>query len=146
MPIDLLSAFNKTTNAIANKSIIGRILGNPLWLGFCITLTVLLILWAWGLQDSVTFKLMFYTLVAVSGLVVAHDVILVDQIKECLETKDDVNMVKDVQKLGGYSYDTHVEPRKDMEQIRQSYTSTQLPSTVNANASPLSIDDLVNIS
>lgn len=88
MPIDIYSAFSKVTNHVANKSIIGKVIGNPVWLAVIICVVILLMFYYWDLISGIEFRHIFYTLLVTVGLVMAHDFIIVAQAKESLESSD----------------------------------------------------------
>lgn len=115
MPIDLLTAFNRTTSQIANKSAVGYIIGHPVWFAALIVGTLMLILWISNFEDW-SFKFWFYTSISVLGLVVAHDIIIVDQTKECLENKTDRNLINGVHSMNGLQ--PPIQPRSDTD-VRQ---------------------------
>lgn len=131
MPIDIVANFKSTSNTLANKSLVGTILGNPIAVGVMVVLSLFFILYYFN-GVSLTFKFMFYSSVAIIGILLAHDIILKEQLSEFLEVDKDDQIVKDVQNI---QVDNPVQPRGSADQIRQNHLDS-MPS------SNLSYDDL----
>lgn len=120
MPIDILANLKSTTNSVANRSVIGTILGNPIAIGVMIVLSLFVILYYFN-NISLTFKFMFYTFIVIVGILIAHDVILKEQLSELWGTDKEDQMVKDVQNI---KVDNPVQPRTDIDQIRTDHTNS----------------------
>lgn len=99
MPIDILSVFNKTTSHLANKSVIGYVFGHPVWCACIVVVCIVLILQLWG-DKKKDFKFWFYLMGLMLGILITHDVIMIDQIKETMETSANTSLVNDVHALG----------------------------------------------
>lgn len=138
MPIDLFKNLQNFGSQIANRSAIGQITSNPLWMAVIITAVMLLVFYTVGISKGVTFKLIFYSLLSCILLLIVHDTMIQEQYKEKYEDQTGAELVNQIQ-------DTipDLQPRSNMEKVRQSYMNN-MPNPTNEVISPDELLKLVN--
>jgi hypothetical protein len=131
MPFDLFAHAGKWANNLANKSKLGYVLTNPLWASVIIVAVVLLTVYWVGWTGSPSFKLIFYLFGVFIIFLVVHDGLLVEQVKENVESFNGASVVDDLNQ----NPVTAVAPRP-AEEATQSFMK-------QVESQPLDADDLL---
>jgi hypothetical protein len=93
MPIDLFSVFNKGTSYVANDTMAGNVISNPISLTILILFAIVLILYAHNRKKMVKFKILFYMSIIILSALVLHDILLRERLKEKYAVGSGVDMV-----------------------------------------------------
>lgn len=137
MPLNISNSFNNISSSIANHSMVGTILGNPLVVAFMIVFTILLILYVWDVENEMvySFKFIFYMLFTVISIMVAHDVILKSQFNSVSDQSNHAHMVEQINDVAAYDA---IEPRSNAQEIRNNFVN-QMPQQQLLDSSELLI-------
>ena len=110
MPFDAGYHLLGVVDYVANRSHMGAVLTNPIWIGLIIVAVVILILLAVGWDGCPTFKLLFWMTVAVTTITLIHDTLISKKADDDHENTAGESLVKDVQQLSA-NPDPDIGPR-----------------------------------
>jgi hypothetical protein len=135
MPFNLIQSFEKLTNEFANTNYIVYTLGNPCILSIMIVLCIILIMYSWDIESELIFrfKFIFYLLIGVLGLMIAHDTILKYKYKDSVINTEETTLVNNVHEASKFDM---IEPRKDIDTIRTNIIN-DMPETPILNSSDI---------
>lgn len=109
MPIDIDANFKNISNHISNKSVVGSCLGNPIFAAFIIVAVICLVLFAYE-SEALQFQVVFYLSIFTVSLMLLHNVVLREQMRERFENKNELEMIRPAAIIGaGYQ----ISPRID---------------------------------
>jgi hypothetical protein len=139
MPIDINSIVKKSTNHVANQTILGGALANPCYVGLIITIILICILRYHNFK-GLCFKFIFYTAISIIGVMVVHDVVIRDRMNEKVEASV-------VSSIVSAHVDNPIQsgigPRNDIDAVRGGYIKQEmgvLPVTHDEMIQALSVD------
>lgn len=136
MPIDILSGAKRVANRAAHHSVIGGLIGNPFWaalLTVAIIVAIMYILDGWN-SDGPTFKLIFYLVLSVGGMLLIHDSILEAQIKEKFETNGGAKLIEQLGQM-----EEILEPDEELVPVPRQADAVRR----NFNTTTLTADELL---
>jgi hypothetical protein len=81
MPIDVLNHAKLWFSQFSTKSFAGDVIANPLGVAFLIVLILCMTVWIFGDPQMLSFKLVFYLLVATVGIVILSQNIIAERAK-----------------------------------------------------------------
>lgn len=133
MPFDAGYHLRGLIDYVANRSHLGTVLTNPIWIGLIIVAVIVLLLLAVGWEGCPTFKLIFWMCVAVTSLMLVHDTLVHKKADDTHENTAGETLVKDVQQLSAVP-DADIGPRLDPDARPQNYDVTldDLEQAVNS--------------
>jgi hypothetical protein len=109
MPIDIISHGKLLFNKFANKTSIGCLMGNPIFIGIIIALIMMMINYFFVTKQSTSFKALFYMFIVSGILLYIHDNIIRERLNEQL------NIEKVESIAPSEDYVTTVQPRSVSE-------------------------------
>lgn len=113
MPIDIDANFKRASNRIANKSVVGTCMGNPIFTACIIVAVVCLILFAYD-SEAVCFQIVFYLSVFTISLMMLHHVVVREQMRERYENSNQLEMIRPAPTIGaGYGISPRIQDGKD---------------------------------
>lgn len=130
MPIDIDANFRHASNHISNKSVVGQCMGNPIFTACIIVAVVCLILFAYD-SDAFCFQIVFYLAFFTISLMMLHNVVVREQLRERYENSNQLEMVKPPVMGAGYQISPRIEKAETVDDAFE--TSSLVDGDMNMN-------------